>query len=186
MLLAVPAVVGALTLTACQQGPGLHAARVTAVSGASSSAAVPGTETSAVTATGAPTTRPATIAPAGVVGTGPGGPGSITLTVTAPTIVSGHVDTKVTCDTGRLYRAYVGGTVQGYTLQLSASALHYTGPGSYPATLAGTMTGPDGETFPVAARQSTASLSATGGSVAFSGTGSRGHTISGSVAWACS
>jgi hypothetical protein len=126
-------------------------------------------------------------APGTPAGNGAGGPGSIALVLTSPRAISEHLNTTVTCSTGRLYRASGGGTSpKGYTLRIAATAVGYTGPASYTTAITGSIVSPDGESFALAAARTTAALTSTGGSVPFSATGNRGRTLAGSITWSCS
>jgi hypothetical protein len=159
----------ALVLTACQP----VATRLDSTSAQSAA-----TETA--TAPGTPSANDP------VVGSGSDGPGSITLAITSPRSVSGHADTVVSCTGGRRYHASGDTVVQGYTVHVNATAVRYSGPGTYPTTLSGTIVAPDEEAFALVALRTTSKLDDTGGSTSFSVTGSRGHTLAGSLSWTCS
>ena len=174
----------ALSLAACT--PAATLTTTNAAAPISESTATTTTSGTAATTSGTPAPSATTATVTRRVVSGTGGPGSLTLTLTAPKQVSGHVDTAVTCVPGRVYRAYGNGAVEGYTVRVTASAAGYTGPGTYPTTLTGSIVAPGGEAFALAGVRTSASISTTGGSAPFQATGSRGHTLAGSVSWACS
>jgi hypothetical protein len=182
------ALAGALGLSACQPvgaavsaGNAADTAPVSdtapAATTAAAQAATPGTAQAATSVAA----RAATSAATGV-----GGPGSITLALTAPRAVSGHVSTTVSCATGRVYHAAATGEIEGYTVHLGASAVAYHGDGSYPTALAGSVVAPGGEAFALAGLHTTASLTGTGGSVPFTAVSARGHSLQGTLSWQCS
>ena len=172
----------ALSLAACT--PAATLTTTNAAAPISESTPATTSATAATTSAATPTTGTTATATRRVV-PGAGGPGTLTLALTAPKQVSGHVDTAVTCVPGRVYRAYGNGAVQGYTVRVTASAAGYTGPGTYPTTLTGSIVAPGGEAFALAGVRTSASISTTGGSAPFQATGSRGRTLAGSVGWAC-
>lgn len=133
--------------------------------------------------------RPSTV-PTGAadVGAGAGGPGSITLTMTEPAAISGHVTTPVACTTGRMYEASASSAaVQGYQLSFSVRVAGYAGPGEYQATIGVTLVEPDGTSISVPAVPAVpAQITAGGGTFSLSATGSNGRTVALSLTWACS
>ncbi|MBI3686722.1 MAG: hypothetical protein HY241_05160 [Actinobacteria bacterium] len=153
---------------------------VTALSACQPVAVRSAASTESVEPTGSVSSSPAN------AGQGEGGPGSITLSVTSPRAVSGHVDTPVTCTTGRIYRASGTGAIAGYTVRVAATAMRYSGPASYQTTLSGSVLAPDGEEFALVGVRTTAAITADGGSAPFTVTGKRGHTMSGTISWSCS
>ncbi len=160
-----------------------------AVAALTGCSALAGNRTSAVTVpTGAatPRTHSGVAHPSG--GSGAGGAGSLTVAVTEPVALSGHVDDTVTCTTGREYRAVVAPTViAGDTVSLQVLVSGYTGAGSYSAIVTASITPTGSAATSVAGLPGIpVSLTSTGGSVDLSATGSGGHTIAGSFGWACS
>lgn len=139
-----------------------------------------------VRAAGTGVVVPLTSPPA--VGTGAGGAGSLTVDITSPVTVSGHVDAAVTCSTGRIYRAAASSAViEGTTFSISVNAPAYHGPGTYTSTVGVTVIQGDGGTTAVGALPGIpVTITETGGSFAVSAAGSNGRTVSGSVQWACS
>jgi hypothetical protein len=138
----------------------------------------------AATATDQPTSAAA--ASTGTVGKGTGGPGSLTVAITSPVAVSGHVDTEVSCQaTGARYTASASGTLHGYTVADVVRVVGYHGPGSYPALVTVSVTGASARDA-ITAVPATAQITAAGGDVSFSATTDAGRTLAGSIAWACS
>ncbi|CAO5238523.1 hypothetical protein [Frankia sp. AgKG'84/4] len=209
--LASAAVVAALlVVTACQAGAptgttvaatATAAAEPTgepAVTASSSGAPSPGAV--ALSPTGSPTMSPtdSPTVPTAVaassravpstspVGTGAGGPGSLTVAITAPVAVAGHVNTEVSCQThGARYVATAGGSIQGYTVNDVVRVAGYHGPGSYPALVTMSITGPQANDA-VSAVPATAEITAAGGNISFSAATDTGRTLAGTIAWACS
>jgi hypothetical protein len=121
-----------------------------------------------------------------VVGKGTGGPGSLTVAITAPVAVAGHVNTEVSCQTtGTRYLATASGTIQGYTVSENVRVAGYHGPGSYPALVTMSVTGPQAHDA-VSAVPATGEITAAGGDISFSATTAAGRTLAGSISWACS
>jgi hypothetical protein len=119
------------------------------------------------------------------VGTGSGGAGSLTLAITSPLAVAGHVNTDVACAvSARTYHASVASAeIQGYSVTMSVRIVGHAGPGSWSGTLSGTIT-EGGVTYPLALPAVPVTTTASGGSLHLSVTES-GHTLSGEVDWAC-
>ncbi len=122
------------------------------------------------------------------VGPGSGGPGSITLSLTQPAVVEGHVTTPVTCSAGHAYEASASSAVvQGYGVSFSVRAAPYSGPGEYATVVTVTLVEPNGTTISVpAVPGAPASISATGGTFSMSATGSNGRSVALALTWACS
>ncbi|MBL7489310.1 hypothetical protein I6A60_11445 [Frankia sp. AgB1.9] len=140
------------------------------------------------TADAAPATAPAAVAGSSApVGAGTGGAGSLTLGITSPIAVAGHVDTAVSCQiAGRRYAESATGSVGGSTVAESVRVASYTGPGSYSALVTVSLVGPDAARYAVDAVPATVMITSTGGSVSFSASTSAGRTLAGSISWACS
>jgi hypothetical protein len=122
------------------------------------------------------------------VGTGAGAAGSITVTVTRPVAVSGHVDTTVTCTTtGHTYNASASGAlVGGYRIAFTTRVIAYRGAGTYPdAVVSLTLDGPGG-TIGSGGIVTPATVTASGGSFTLDTTDASGQTFAASVRWACS
>jgi hypothetical protein len=152
-------------LTGCQPATGTTGAAASAAASASRSA----------------TARPA--------GTGVGGAGSLTLDLTSPVRLTGHVNTKVTCSTAsRTYRASgSSASVAGYRVDFGVTVKPYRGPGDYPAsTVTLKLDGPSG----------TVDSGSVLAPVTITDSGRRGHftldvtvdgrRFAGTLAWACS
>jgi hypothetical protein len=130
--------------------------------------------------------RPSLHAPP--VGSGAGGAGSITVAVTKPVAVSGHVDTEVTCT--RANHTYQAGAdsalVAGYHVAFAVRVAPYHGPDTYPAALVSlTLTGPTG-TIGSGTVPSPTTITGSGGSFTLDTTTSSGQTFTASLTWACS
>lgn len=166
-----PVLLAVLTMSACQPA---RLNRTAADAGAGGSAAA-----------AAPTATTATTEGGGASGGGASGGGSITLTLTSPRALSGTTQAPVTCETGRIYRVSGTGTIRGYQVRIAGTTVRYTGPGSYPMTITGTIVADDGEAFALAGVRAEASINTSGGAAPFSVTGERGHTLAGSVGWSC-
>jgi len=135
--------------------------------------------TSTVGATAATTAVP--------VGAGTGGPGSLTVGITSPVTVAGHVDTPVSCETaGRRYVESSTGVVNGATVAESVRVANYTGPGSYPAVITVSLVAADASKYAIDAVPATVEITSAGGSVSFSASTAAGRTLAGSISWACS
>jgi hypothetical protein len=130
--------------------------------------------------------RPSFSAPP--VGQGAGGAGSITLSVTKPVAISGHVDTTVSCTTAnRTYTASGDSTlIAGYHVAFTVRVVPYHGAGEYPAALVTlTLDGPTG-TVGAASVPSPTTLTSTGGSFTLDTTTSNGQSFAAHLIWACS
>ncbi|WP_232793865.1 hypothetical protein [Pseudofrankia saprophytica] len=150
------------------------AAPATATAGAAAS-----TSTSTSTDPTAGTTAPA--------GAGTGGPGSLTVGITSPVSVAGHVNTPVSCEVaGRRYAESATGVVNGATVAESVRVAGYTGPGSYAAVVTVSLVANDASRYAIDAVPATVEITSTGGSVSFSASTYAGRTLAGSINWACS
>jgi hypothetical protein len=130
---------------------------------------------------------PIAAASAPPVGRGFGGPGSLTVAITSPVTVSGHIDTPVSCAvTGARYTASAGGTVRGYAVSDVVRVVGYHGPATYSALVTVSVTAPDSTHDVATGVPATALITDTGGEVSFSATTSGGRTLAGSIGWACS
>ncbi|WP_239329239.1 hypothetical protein [Frankia sp. CiP3] len=180
MLLAGMAV---LPLSACQ--PGARTAG-TAVSAATTQAS---STSSSVTAAAPVATAPVATAPATggtSAGRGVGGPGSLTVSITSPITVAGHVDTTVSCDTGRRYVESASGVIHGYTVTATVRIAAYHGAGSYPAVVTVSVGSSTDGPYAVEAIATTATITSSGGSLSFTGQTAAGRTLAGSISWSCS
>ncbi len=172
-----------LPLSACQ--PGARTAG-TAVSAATTQAS---STSSSVTATVPVATVPVATAPATggtSAGRGVGGPGSLTVSITSPITVAGHVDTTVSCDTGRRYVESASGVIHGYTVTATVRIAAYHGAGSYPAVVTVSVGSSTDGPYAVEAIATTATITSSGGSLSFTGQTSAGRTLAGSISWSCS
>ncbi len=177
-----------LPLSACQ--PGARTAG-TAVSAATTQAS---STSSSVTATVPVTTVPVATVPVATApatggtsaGRGVGGPGSLTVSITSPITVAGHVDTTVSCDTGRRYVESASGVIHGYTVTATVRIAAYHGAGSYPAVVTVSVGSSTDGPYAVEAIATTATITSSGGSLSFTGQTSAGRTLAGSISWSCS
>jgi hypothetical protein len=175
----------AATATAAAEPTGQPAATASPSDAPSTPSTVPTAATPVAAATSvAATSR--VLPSASVVGKGTGGPGALTVAITAPVAVAGHVNTEVSCQTtGTRYLATASGTIQGYTVSENVRVAGYHGPGSYPALVTMSVTGPQAHDT-ISAVPATAEITATGGDISFSATTDAGRTLAGSISWACS
>ncbi|WP_322759139.1 hypothetical protein [Frankia sp. Cr2] len=178
--------VAVLPLAACQAGA--RTAHTTVAAGTTQASTASSSEvTTTATSVTAPATAPATAPPATVpAGRGTGGPGSLTVSITSPVAVAGHVDTTVTCEAGRRYAETANGVIRGYTVAETVRVAAYHGPGSYPALVTVSVSSSAEGTYAVEAIATTAAITSTGGSLSFSGQTSAGRTLAGSISWSCS
>jgi hypothetical protein len=122
------------------------------------------------------------------VGRGTGGAGSITVSVAKPVVVSGHVDTTVTCATAsRTYTASGDGAlVAGYHVAFSVKVVPYHGPDDYPAAIVSVkLDGPSG-TVESGSVPAPVTVTRTGGSFQIDTTAEGGRAFAASLDWACS
>ena len=119
---------------------------------------------------------------------GTGAAGSLTVALTKPISVAGHVDTTVSCSTGRTYRAAAGPvTIDGTSVSLSVSVAAFTGPGSYSAVVTASVTPSGSDATQVAGLPGIpVTITSAGGAVNLSATGTAGRVVAGSFTWACS
>jgi hypothetical protein len=122
------------------------------------------------------------------VGRGAGGAGSVTISVTKPVVISGHVDTTVSCTTANhTYTASADGTlIAGYHVAFTVRVAPYHGAGEYPAALVTlTLDGPTGK-IGAASVPSPTTLTSPGGSFTLDTTTSNGQSFAAHLIWACS
>ncbi len=119
---------------------------------------------------------------------GVGGAGSVTVSITQPVEIAGHVDTTVTCTPGRVYTAHAeGATVEGATIAFTVTVRGFDGPGSYDGLVSASITESTAtETLVSGVPGVPVTISETGGSIDLSASGSAGRTVAGSFDWACS
>jgi len=171
---------------------------VVASSTPASSSTAAGSTAAALSVTATPTAAPADQAtsaggtPAEAPTTAPPsqaqGPGSVSVSVTAPVAVAGSVAVPVSCVAGLAYRATVtSAVVQGDQLSFSVAIPRYRGAGSYPTAVVGvTLHQASGVVTTLAGvSRVPAVISSTGGSFSVSATGSGGRTFTGSLNWTC-
>ncbi|WP_230202768.1 hypothetical protein [Parafrankia discariae] len=171
---------------------GLTGCRAGAVSAADSTPAPATSVAAGAEAAGTATAGTATAAqpaepsvPPG--GAGAGGPGSLTVDITSPVDVAGHVSTAVSCQsTARRYVESSTATIEGRTVSQGVRVAGYDGPGSYPAVITVSVVAPDSGRYAIDAVPTTVEITSAGGSVSFSASTSGGRTLAGSIAWACS
>ncbi len=121
-------------------------------------------------------------------GRGTGGAGSVTVSVTKPVVVAGHVDTTVSCATSnRVYTASAdSAAVAGYHVAFTVRVAPYHGPGEYPAALVSlTLDGPTG-TIGSGSGPAPATVTASGGSFTLDTTTGNDQSFAAHLAWACS
>ncbi|MCG2801644.1 MAG: hypothetical protein L6311_06035 [Cellulomonas sp.] len=142
----------------------------------------------ALTSQSAITALPTTSGAGDAAGTGSGDAGSLTVALSEPVSISGHVDTTVDCTAGRAYRATAGpAVIDGTTVSVTVVAADYSTPGAYSAVVTAAVTPTGSEGVSIAGIPGVpVTISATGGSVELSVTGTSGRAISGSISWACS
>ncbi|MCK9927764.1 hypothetical protein MXD62_11385 [Frankia sp. Mgl5] len=168
-----------LGLTACRAGSVSTAGPAPATASASAASAGTGVETADAATAAEPS------APAG--GAGAGGPGSLTVDITSPVDVAGHVSTAVSCQsTARRYVESSTATIEGRTVSQGVRVAGYDGPGSYPAAITVSVVAPDSGRYTIDAVPATVEITSAGGSVSFSANTSGGRTLAGSIVWACS
>lgn len=120
-------------------------------------------------------------------GAGAGGPGSLTVDITSPVTVAGHASTAVSCQsTARRYVESSTTTINGRTVSQSVRVTGYNGPGSYPAVITVSVVAPEAGRYAIDAVPATVDITSAGGSVSFSANTTAGHTLAGSIIWACS
>jgi hypothetical protein len=126
------------------------------------------------------------------VGRGTGGAGSISVSILKPVMVSGHLDTTVTCTTAsRTYTASGEGALAagyhvGYQIAFSVKVVQYHGPAYYPAAIVSVkLDGPSGtvESGSVAAP---VTVTRTGGSFQIDTTAEGDRAFAASLDWTCS
>jgi hypothetical protein len=122
------------------------------------------------------------------VGSGRGGAGSLTLSVTKPVSLSGHVNTTVSCVTaGHTYTASAdNAVVAGYQVAFTVRVTAYHGPATYPgAVVSLRLDGPTGA-IGVADVPAPVTVTSSGGAFTLDTTTESGKALSASVEWACS
>jgi hypothetical protein len=114
--------------------------------------------------------------------------GSLAVSVSSPSVVSGTVPAPVTCLTGPTYRAFGSRlTIRGNELSFSVTIAGFRGPGTYPALIAVTWRQASGLVTTLAGVfRVPAVITSTGGSFSVSATGTEGRTFTGSLTWVCS
>lgn len=163
----------------------LTAAALLLVTGAATGCAARGAAAGLQAPASASTPRPSPTA----VGTGTGAAGSLTVDLSQPVAISGHVNTTVTCTTAsRRYTVEVAATsIQGVDVAATVRVAAYTGPGQYSSSaLTVTVDQPDGTVTTLALPAVPVTVTAAGGSISFTGTGANGRSVAGSLEWACS
>lgn len=135
-----------------------------------------------------PQSSASTAAPeAAPAGAGTGGAGSLSISITSPVTIAGHVSTPVSCQTGaRRYVESATGATDGATVTQSVRVAAYSGPGTYPALVTVSVLAADSERYAVEAVPASVTITQTGGSVDFSAATAAGRSLSGSISWACS
>jgi len=177
---AIP-VAALLSLTAC---------RGVVVAAAQPSA----TATTAALATSGTGTAPATTAPAAdavpasSVAPAVPAPGSLVVSMTSPVAQTWTAAGAVTCArTAVLYLASADGSNNaGYNESLAVRVAPFRGPGSYPALVTLTVTGPQGGIASVSGvPANAAAITSTGGTFTIDRTGEDGRTLDATLTWTC-
>ena len=173
-------------LTACQPGPTSAAATARAAQSASAATAGDAAPAGDV-ATAGDAVSAGDASTAAAVAQPAAASGSVTAKITSPIALSGTVATAVSCTSARLYRASVASAViKGDQVSFVVTIPGYRGPGSYPATVAVTLSQASGVVTTVAGvSRVPAVITDGGGSFSVSATGTAGRTFSGSLAWVC-
>jgi len=168
-----------LSLTACR---GVVVAA--APPSATATTAALATSTSAAPAT--PAT--ATAVPASSVSPAAPPPGSLVVSMTSPVAQTWTADGAVTCArTAVLYLASAdGGNNAGYNESLAVRVAPYRVPGTYPALVTLTVTGPQGGIASVSGVPVNAvTITSTGGTFTIDRTGEDGRTLDATLTWTC-
>jgi hypothetical protein len=147
----------------------------------------------ATTAALATSSSVAQAAPAASVSAAPGSPaapapGELVVSMTSPVSQTWTADGAVTCArTALLYLASADGSNNaGYNESLAARVAPYRGPGTYPALVTLTVTGPQGGIASVSGvPASAATITSTGGTFTIDRTGEDGRTLDATVSWTC-
>jgi hypothetical protein len=167
-----------LSLTACR-GVVVAAAPPSATA---TTAAALATSTSLASAAPAASVSPATVSPATPA------PGELIVSMTSPVSQTWTADGAVTCArTALLYLASADGSNSaGYNESLAARVAPFRGPGTYPALVTLTVTGPQGGIASVSGvPASAATITSTGGTFTIDHTGADGRTLDATVSWTC-
>jgi len=164
-----------LSLTACR-------GVVVAAAPPSASATTAATSSSLASAAPAASVSPATVSPATPA------PGELIVSMTSPVSQTWTADGAVTCArTALLYLASADGSNNaGYNESLAARVAPFRGPGTYPALVTLTVTGPQGGIASVSGvPASAATITSTGGTFTIDRTGEDGRTLDATVSWTC-
>ena len=108
--------------------------------------------------------------------------------MTSPVSQTWTADGAVTCArTALLYLASADGSNNaGYNESLAARVAPFRGPGTYPALVTLTVTGPQGGIASVSGvPASAATITSTGGTFTIDRTGADGRTLDATVSWTC-
>jgi hypothetical protein len=169
-----------LSLTACR-------GVVVAAAPPSATATTAATSNSLASAAPAASVSPATVSPATVSPATPA-PGELIVSMTSPVSQTWTADGAVTCArTALLYLASADGSNSaGYNESLAARVAPFRGPGTYPALVTLTVTGPQGGIASVSGvPASAATITSTGGTFTIDHTGADGRTLDATVSWTC-
>jgi hypothetical protein len=136
----------------------------------------------ATSTSAAPATPAASVSPAAPAS------GSLVVSMTSPVSQTWTADGAVTCArTALLYLASADGSDNaGYNESLAMRVAPYRGPGTYPALVTLTVTGPQGGIASVSGVPATAAtITSTGGTFTVDRTGEDGRTLDATVSWTC-
>ena len=115
-------------------------------------------------------------------------PGELVVSMTSPVSQTWTADGAVTCArTALLYLASADGSNNaGYNESLAARVAPFRGPGTYPALVTLTVTGPQGGIASVSGvPASAATITSTGGTFTIDRTGEDGRKLDATVSWTC-
>jgi hypothetical protein len=114
--------------------------------------------------------------------------GSLVVSMTSPVSQTWTADGAVTCArTAVLYLASADGSNDaGYNESLAVRVAPYRGPGTYPALVTLTVTGPQGGIASVSGVPANAvTITSTGGTFTIDRTGEDGRTLDATLTWTC-
>ncbi len=149
----------------------------------------------ATTRTGGSGANPAASAATGPVaetsaGSGQGGAGTVTASITEPVQASGHAGASVTCTSGaRTYTAQAQSVVvSGYKVSFTVRVAPYTGgSGTYQSLVTMRLDGATGAVTTVSGLpQVPATITDSGGSYQINATGQNGRSLAATIEWKCS
>ena len=168
-----------ISLTACR---GVVAAAAPGTGGTVTALATSSTVVSPASAA-----APATVAASSGAAASPA-PGTVAVAMTSPVSENWTADAQVTCArTAVLYLASADNTeVAGYNYSFAVRVAPYRGPGTYPALVTLTVTGPQGGIASISGIPAEpVTITSTGGTFTIDQTGDDGNTLDATVTWTC-